>query len=84
MTGSSPSTSPRGSAIGACYRGETDGSVYFRRRRFSREEERVGLYKDVHESDHWQNRLAPRVGQMIDRETIGVRRVVPMTPSALQ
>jgi len=70
--------------ITASYRGETDESVYVWIRRFESEEQRVQQYKDVYESDHWKNNIAPRVPECLDRSAIVVTRLVPTPRSPTQ
>ncbi len=74
----------RGMVITASLRGETDDSVYIWLRRFESEEERVRLYKAVYEDPIWVNDMSPRVGELINRETISVQRVVASGMSILQ
>jgi hypothetical protein len=73
-----------GMVITASYRGETDESVYVWIRRFESEEQRVQQYKDVYESDHWKNNIAPRVPECLDRSAIVVTRLVPTPRSPAQ
>jgi hypothetical protein len=42
------------------------------------------LYKAVYESEHWKNVIAPKVGELIDRSTINVQRLVPTRLSTAQ
>lgn len=74
----------KGMVIAASFRGEGDDSVYIWIRRFDSEAERERLYAAVYESDHWKTALAPRVGELINRETISVKRIVPTRLSILQ
>jgi hypothetical protein len=74
----------KGMVITGSYRGETDDSVYVWTRRFESEEQRVQLYKDVYESDHWKNDIAPRVPEYLDRSAIAVTRIVPTPKSVAQ
>lgn len=74
----------KGMLITGCYRGETDDSVYVWTRRFESEAERVALYAAVYESDHWKTNLSPRVGELIDRPSIKVQRLVPTKLSPAQ
>ncbi len=73
-----------GMVIPAIFRGEEDDSVFIWLRRFESEAERERLYKAVYESDEWVNEMSPRVGELINRETIRVQRVVPSAGSVLQ
>ncbi len=71
----------QGMVITGSYRGEEDDSVYIWMRRFEDEADREAQYKAVYESDHWQNVIAPRVPDHIDRDAIQVTRIVP-TPKS--
>ena len=74
----------KGMVIAGSFRGETDDSVYVWLRRFESEADRERLYTAVYESDTWKSSLTDRVGQLIDRETISVQRLVPTGASVLQ
>ncbi|MEZ5932664.1 MAG: NIPSNAP family protein [Alphaproteobacteria bacterium] len=74
----------KGMLIAGSFRGEDDDSVYIWIRRFESEAERERLYAAVYESDHWKNALADRIGKLINRETISVKRIVPTRLSVLK
>jgi hypothetical protein len=74
----------KGMVIAGSFRGETDDSVYIWMRRFESEQEREKLYATVYQSDHWKTSIADRVGELINRETIQVQRVVPTSLSVLR
>lgn len=74
----------RGMVITGSFRGEEDDSVYVWLRRFESEEQRERLYADVYGSDAWKNEMAPYVGELIDRESISVQRIVPTPRSVAQ
>lgn len=74
----------KGMVISGMFRGESDDSVYVWLRRFESEAERERLYKEVYESDVWLNELTDQVGQLINRETISVQRIVPTPLSILK
>ena len=74
----------KGMVILGSFRGETDESIYFWIRRFESEEQRVQLYKDVYESDHWKTKIAPKVPEYLDRSGMIVNRVVPTARSPVQ
>ena len=63
---------------------EEDDSTYYWIRRFKNEKERERLYKAVYESDFWTNDLGPRIGTMLNRKTIKVKRIVPTPKSVIQ
>lgn len=74
----------KGMVICASFQGEEDDSLYFWIRRFENEKERERLYDDVYQSDFWKNEVAPKVGDLIDREAIQVQRVTPTRLSIMQ
>ena len=74
----------RGMVIPAIFHGETDDSVFIWLRRFESEQERERLYKAVYEDPEWVNELSPRVGELINRETIQVQRVLATPMSILR
>jgi hypothetical protein len=74
----------KGMVIVGSFVGQEDPDVYVWIRRFASEEERVRLYQEVYQSDHWKNELGPRVGELIDREQIKVTRLDATPKSVLQ
>lgn len=58
------------------FRGETDDTLYVWMRRFEDEAQRVAQYEAVYQSDRWKQEIGPRVGELIDVETIRVERLV--------
>ena len=74
----------KGMVITGSYRGEKDDSVYVWMRRFENEAERERLYNAVYESEHWKSVISPKVGELIDRATINVQRIVPTRLSTAQ
>ena len=74
----------KGMVITGSYRGEKDDSVYVWTRRFESEVERERLYKAVYESDQWKNVMSPIVGELIDRPSISVQRLVTTRMSPVQ
>jgi len=74
----------KGMVITASFRGESDDSVYIWMRRFESEAERESLYAAVYDSDHWKDRIRPRIGELMDREQIRVMRIVPTRVSPAQ
>ena len=63
---------------------EEDGDLYVWIRRFESEDQRENLYRLVYETDHWENNLGPRVGELIDRENISVTRILPTSKSIIR
>ncbi|HXH21504.1 MAG TPA: NIPSNAP family protein [Dehalococcoidia bacterium] len=74
----------RGMVILGSFTAEGDPDAYVWLRRFKDEEERLRLYKAVYQSDHWRERIAPRVSEMLIREEIKVSRLLPTPKSPLQ
>ncbi len=74
----------KGMVIAGSFVGEQDENLYVWIRRFKSEEERVKLYEAVYQSDEWKNVMGPRVGELIDREQIVVKRIQPTSRSVLQ
>ncbi len=71
----------KGMVITGSFRGEDD-ITYIWMRRFDSENERKRLYAEVYDSEEWKNRFAPRVGELLDRESIEVTRMIPTPRSA--
>ncbi len=74
----------KGMVILGSFVGEQDPQLYVWIRRFEGEEERERLYREVYESDHWKTRIAPRVGDMLDREKTVVTRLTATPRSVIQ
>jgi hypothetical protein len=79
-----PFQAAKGMVITGSYRGEKDDSVYVWMRRFENEAERARLYKAVYESEHWKSVISPKVGELIDRSSMNVQRIVPTRLSPAQ
>lgn len=65
----------KGMVVVGSFVGQEEDDLYVWIRRFENEEERKRLYAAVYQSEHWQNELSPRVGQLIDRDRIVVTRL---------
>ena len=74
----------KGAVICGSFQGEEDESVYFWIRRFESEAEREWLYEAVYQSDFWTKEVAPKVGELIDREATQVQRVNATRLSTMQ
>ncbi len=74
----------KGMVICGSFRGESDESVYVWLRRFESEAEREALYKAVYESDHWKEKIAPRIPDYLDRSAAVITRIVPTPKSTVQ
>jgi hypothetical protein len=73
-----------GMVILGSFVGEDDDSVYVWIRRFASEEDRQRLYDAVYQSDYWKNEIAPRVGEMLDREQMKITRLLATPRSVIQ
>ncbi|MCB0064915.1 MAG: NIPSNAP family protein [Caldilineaceae bacterium] len=74
----------QGMVIVGSFVAEQDDHTYIWMRRFVDEAERQQLYKAVYESATWQNDISPRVGELINRETINVTRLIPTAKSVIR
>ncbi len=79
-----PFQTSKGMHIMGSWVGEEDTDLFIWIRRFESESERVRLYAEVYESDHWKNSISPRIGELIDREQIKVTRMEPTPASAMR
>jgi hypothetical protein len=69
--------------VGSFVDGEDDNRYYWMRR-FTDEDERKRLYAAVYESDEWKEKISPRVADLLDREKIVVKRIVPTPKSIIE
>lgn len=74
----------KGMVIVGNFVGEEEEDLYVWIRRFESEEERQHVYEAVYESDQWKNEIADRVGELIDRSQIVVKRLQATPKSVLQ
>ncbi len=72
-----PFQASKGMIVVGSFVGQEEDDLYIWIRRFESEEERERLYAAVYESPEWQNEISPRIPEMMDREKIVVRRIVP-------
>jgi hypothetical protein len=79
-----PFQTSKGMAIMGSWVGEEEDDLFIWIRRFDSEVERERLYKEVYESDHWKDTIAPRIGELIDREKVKVTRMEPTPRSAMK
>lgn len=78
-----PFQSSKGMVVCGSFVGAEDASVFVWLRRFVDEEERIRLYEAVYQSDTWKNDFAPRIGTLINRETIRVTRLASTEKSVI-
>ncbi len=74
----------KGCIISASFRGESDETLYFWIRRFENEAEPERIYRDIYQSDHWKNVIAPKLDALRDPTGRIVKRVVPTKLSTAQ
>lgn len=74
----------KGMVIVGSFVNEEDPDSYVWIRRFESEQDRERLYKEVYESDFWQNEVAPEVPTMLDRDKIVVTRLNPTPKSVVR
>ena len=79
-----PFQTAKGIVIIGSWVAEQEDDLYVWLRRFDSEAERERLYREVYQSDHWKEHLAPRVGELIDRERIVVTRLTPTPRSVIR
>ena len=74
----------KGMVVCGSFIDQENPEVYVWIRRFENEAEKERLYKAVYESDHWKNDISPRVGEILDRETIQVTRLEATPKSVIR
>ena len=73
----------KGMVIAGSFVGEEEDDLYIWMRRFDDEAQREQLYEAVYGSDIWTNDIAPKVGEMLEREKIVVTRIEPTPKSVI-
>lgn len=79
-----PFQTSKGMTILGSFVGQDEDDLYVWIRRFTDEQERDRLYREVYESDHWKTTLAPRIPEMMDRERMKVSRIEATPASGMQ
>ncbi len=74
----------KGMVVVGSFVGQEEGDLYVWMRRFESEDERERLYKEVYESDYWQNHIKPQADLMLDRSTMVVTRLTATAKSVIQ
>ncbi len=74
----------KGMVVCGSFIDQENPDIYFWIRRFENEADKERLYKAVYESDHWKNDISPRVGEILDRETIQVTRLEATPKSVIR
>ena len=79
-----PFQSSKGMIIVGSYVGQEEDDLYIWMRRFESEEERKRLYEAVYEADTWKNDIAPKIGELMDRDRMVIRRIEATPRSVAQ
>ncbi|MBT3269409.1 NIPSNAP family containing protein [Candidatus Poribacteria bacterium] len=74
----------KGMVVIGSFVGEEEEDLYVWIRRFDSEEQREQLYAAVYEDEHWTSVIGPKVGTLIDREQIVVKRIQPTPRSVIR
>jgi hypothetical protein len=74
----------KGMVVVGAFSGEQEEDLYVWIRRFDSEEERVRLYAAVYETDFWKNEMAPRIGDLLDRSKMIIKRLEATPKSLIQ
>jgi len=73
-----PFQTAKGMKIIGTWVAEQEDDLFVWIREFESEAERERLYKEVYDSDEWKQRIAPPIGDMLERERIVVTRMTPV------
>ena len=73
-----------GMVIVGSFVAEEDDDLYVWIRRFESEEQRKEQYKAVYLSEQWQNDMAPKVDELLEKEKMVVTRLIATPKSVLQ
>ena len=79
-----PFQTAQGMDIRGSWVGEEDESQYFWMRGFQSEDERERLYTAVYESEHWKTQIGPQIPDLMDRDGVQVKRIVPTPQSGVR
>src|SRR5207248_9087438 len=72
-----PFQTSKGMKILGTWIGEQEDDLFVWMRQFEDEEERVRLYAAVYDSAEWKERIAPPIGDMLERGKAVITRLVP-------
>ena len=72
-----PYQESKGMTIMATWVGQDDDDLYVWIRQFESEEDCERLYTAVYDSDHWKQRIAPKIPDMLDLERAEITRLDP-------
>jgi len=73
----------KGMVIAGSFIGQEEDDLYIWMRRFKNEADRKQLYEAVYESSTWKNDIAPKVGEMLEREKTVVTRIEATAKSVI-
>ena len=74
----------KGMVVVGSFVAEEEEDLYIWIRRFESEGDRERLYEAVYKDPEWTDSMSDRVGEIMDRERIVVRRIQPTALSVLQ
>ena len=74
----------KGMVVVGSFTAEEEEDLYIWIRRFESEEEREKLYEAVYQDPEWTDNMSDRVGDIMDREKIVVRRILATSRSVTQ
>ena len=74
----------KGMVVCGSFIDQENPEIYIWIRRFDSESEREAQYDAVYQSDYWRNTISPRIGDMLDRESIQVTRLIPTAKSVIR
>lgn len=74
----------KGMVIVGSFTSPDEPDLYVWMRRFDSEAERDRLYQACYDCDEWRSGISPKVGELLDRERIVVRRLDPTPRSVIR
>jgi len=74
----------QGMVVAGSFTAIKEADLFVWLRRFRSEGERLRLYKKVYESDHWQKRIEPKIGGLLNTSATVVTQLSPTPKSVLQ
>ncbi len=74
----------KGMVVVGSFIAQEQDDLYVWIRRFESEEERERLYQAVYDSDHWKDKVSPKIGTLLDRDSIQVTRLEATPKSVIQ
>lgn len=74
----------KGMVVCGSFIDQENPEIYIWIRRFDSDSEKEAQYEAVYQSDHWKEKIKPRIGEMLDRESIQVTRLAPTPKSVIR